>query len=47
VEIGLIFLDELHAWQGTDDFLQRLLRLCPRLPIANGRNRMALILRLG
>ena len=47
VEIGLVFLDELHAGQGTHDFLERLLRLSPRLAIAKRRNGMALILGLG
>jgi hypothetical protein len=46
VEIGLVFLDELHAWQGTDDFLECLLRLSTRLAIANGRDGVALILGL-
>ncbi len=43
VEVGLVFLDELHAWQGTDDFLQRLLRLSARLTIAKWRDSMILI----
>jgi len=46
VEIGLVFLDELHAGQGTDDFLQRLLRFSTRLTVANGHDGMALILSL-
>jgi hypothetical protein len=47
VEIGLVFLDELHAWQGTDDFLEHLLRLSTRLTIAKWRDGMAFILGLG
>jgi len=47
VQVGLVFHDELRAWQGTDDFLQRLLGFNPRLAIANGRDGMARILSLG
>ena len=47
VQVGLVFLDKLCTWQGTDDFFQRLLRLNPRLAIANGRNGMVGILSLG
>ena len=47
VEVSLVFLDQLSARQGTDDFFQRLLRLGPRLAIANWRDSMALVLRLG
>ena len=46
VEIGLVFFDELHAWQGTDDLLECLLRLCPRLTITKWRDGMALVLDL-
>jgi hypothetical protein len=46
MEIDLVFLDELHAWQGTDDFFQRLLRFSTRLTIAKGGNSMALVLGL-
>jgi len=46
VEIGLVFLDELHAGQGTDDFLECLLRLSTRLTIAKWRDGMILIRRL-
>ena len=46
MEIDLVFLDELHAGQGTDNFLQRFLRLRLRLTIAKRRNRMALVLGL-
>lgn len=47
VQVGLVFFDKLCAWQGTDDFLQRLLRLNPRLAIANGGDGVAGILSLG
>ena len=45
-EVDLVFLDKLHAWQGTDDFLECLLRLSTRLTIAKWRDGMILIRRL-
>jgi len=47
MQVGLVFFDELGAGQGTDDFLECLLRLCPRLAIAKRRDDMALVLSLG
>ena len=47
MQIRLIFFNKLGAGQGTDDFLECLLRLSPRLAIAKWRDGMALILSLG
>ncbi len=43
MQVRLVFFDELGAGQGTDDFLECLLRLSPRLAVAKRRDGMALI----
>jgi len=47
MQVRLVFFDELGAGQGTDDFLECLLRLSPRLVIAKRGNGVAGILSLG
>ena len=47
MQVRLVFFDELGAGQGTDDFLECLLRLSTRLTIAKWFDGMALILGLG
>jgi hypothetical protein len=47
MQVRLVFFDELGAGQGTDDFLECLLRLSTRLTIVKWRDGMAFILGLG
>jgi len=47
MQVRLVFFDELGAGQGTDDVLECLLRLSPRLTIAKRRDGVALIGSLG